>query len=73
MSPLAEQVSESVREIYQLEELTPAMWEDIHELVRRGEEGDDAAGPPKEYHLGDKAYRAFLSEFGMAHDLGDRA
>lgn len=73
---LTEQVSESVREIYQLEELTDGMWEDIYELVRRGQEGHDGAGsvePPKEYTLGDKAYRIFLSEFGVKHDLGDRS
>ena len=73
---LTEQVSESVREIYQLEELTDEMWEDIYELVRRGQEGHDDGGsaePPKEYTLGDKAYRIFLSEFGVKHDLGDRS
>ena len=65
-----------MREIYQLEELTDGMWEDIYELVRRGQEaqgGRGSAEPPKEYTLGDKAYRIFLSEFGVKHDLGDRS
>lgn len=73
---LDEQVSESVREIYQLEDFTDGMWEDIYELVRRGQEGQGgglSAEPPKEYTLGDKAYRTFLSEFGVKHDLGDRS
>ena len=65
-----------MREIYQLEELTDAMWEDICELVRRGHEelgGAESAGPPRQYNVGDKSYRVFLSEFGMKHDLGDRS
>lgn len=69
-------MSESVREIYQLEELTDAMWEDIYALVRSGQEAHDgaaSAGPPKQYTQGDKAYRMFLSEFGVKHDLGDRS
>ena len=73
---LSEQVSESVREIYQLEELTDVMWEDIYELVRRGSEGHNgtgSSGPPKQYNVGDKDFRIFLSEFGVKHDLGDRS
>lgn len=43
---------------------------DIYELVERpGEDG----GAPVEFGKGDKAYRVFLHEFGMKHDLGDKS